>query len=86
MSPPEPRQIPQIARAALAVLPAVRLEVDAIAADRDAAQRDLKAAGRSADAQRDATERFVRLTGRAQGAEDILRVITRLAQGQTAGR
>jgi hypothetical protein len=77
------RQVPPIARAALVLLPTVRMEVQALVADRDAAERDLKTAGRKADEQRDAAERFVRLAGKAQGAEQVLQLLGRLARGDT---
>jgi hypothetical protein len=70
-----------IQRAALAILPNVRLELDLMRADADAAARLRDAAGRSADAQRDAAERAARLKAEASGAERIVGLLGKLARG-----
>lgn len=80
-NPAGPRQVSPLARAALAVLQTVRLEVDTMRADAEAAVRDRAGGGRSADAQRDIAERAARLTAEHAGAERVLLLLGRLARG-----
>lgn len=79
-----PRSVAPIARAALAVLPTVRLEVDTIAAERDRARADLRGA-RSADDKADLSERAALIAAECAGAERILGLIGRLARGDHPG-
>ncbi len=69
-----------LSRAAHAVLGHVHLEVSAMEAERDRADRDLREAGRRADAQRDLAERATRLAAEAAGARRIAQLLGRLAR------
>ncbi len=81
MTTPAPRQTTPIQRAALAVLEPVRLEVELMRADADAAERLQRETKRNADAQRDVAERAVRMAAEARGAERVLQLIGRIARG-----
>lgn len=76
-----PREVPALQRAALLVLPVARAELDRMGQAADEADRDRVAAGRGYDAQRDATERAVRLSAEWLGAQRIVILLGDLARG-----
>lgn len=74
--------MPPLAKAAILVLPHVNAELVTIrAAAKEAADELAKAGRRTLDEQRDAAERAARLRAELYGAEQIVRVLGRLAKG-----